>query len=75
VNGILALCVSDTTQESASRVGMRINTSTATRIDNFYLEATSATQTFTVERGINGAAAPHRSESSVSLLNTPFRGV
>ena len=75
VNGILALCVSDTTQESATRVGMRINTSIATRIDNFYLETTSATQTFTVERGINGAAAPHRSASSVALLNTPFRGV
>jgi hypothetical protein len=75
VNGVLALCVSDTTQESASRVGMRINTSIATRIDNFYLETTSATQTFAVERGTNGAAAAHRSGSSVSLLKTPYRGV
>lgn len=74
VNGRMALCVSDTTQESATRVGLRLTTNVP-RLNDFYVEAAGPNQTFRVERGRNGAAAYHKSGASIALNQTPFRGL
>lgn len=74
VNGRLAICVSDTTQESATIVGLRLTTNVP-RLNNFYAASAGFTQTYTVERGINGAASYHRANATVFLNRTPYRGL
>lgn len=74
VNGRLAVCVSDTTQESATIVGLRLTTNVP-RLNNFYAASAGFTQTYTVERGRNGATSYHKSETPVFLNRTPYRGM
>lgn len=74
VNGRLALCVSDTTQESATGVGLRLTTNVP-RLNDFHVIAAGPDQTFTVERGRNGAASYHGSSAEVALNRTPYRGM
>lgn len=74
VNDKLALTVSDTTQQTATRVGMRVSTS-APRFDNFYVQAAQALQDIRVERGYNGAAAAHKSNADIRLYRAPYRGL
>jgi hypothetical protein len=74
VNGRLAVSVSDTTQESATIIGLRLTTNVP-RLNNFYADAFNFTQTYTVERGRNGAASYHKANTSVFLSRTPYRGL
>lgn len=74
VNGRLAVCVSDTTQQSATIIGLRLTTNVP-RLNNFFAVASNFTQTYTVERGRNGAGFYHKSEAPVVLHRTPYRGM
>lgn len=73
-NDKLALTVTDTTNQSATLVGMRLAT-TAPRLDNFALDSASGPQVFTVTRGVNGVTLPHKAGSDVKLYQTPYRGL
>lgn len=74
INDKLAACVSETTNEDLTGVGMR-TTDTAVRFDNFYVQAAQALQDIQVERGYNGAAAAHKSDADVRLYRAPYRGL
>ncbi len=74
-NDRLALCISDTFNESAIRVGMQL-AATTVRLDNFVVIATTPRQTFTVTRGVGpSTGAYHKSESDIALYKTPYRGL
>ena len=74
-NDILALTISTTTNETATRVGMRLTT-TAPRLENFYAEQVQSLQTFTVTRGVGGSTArTHKAGSAVVLYQSPYRGL
>lgn len=74
VNGRLAVCVSDTTQENATIIGLRLTTNVP-RLDNFFAASSGFTQTYTVERGRNGDASYHKAETPILLNRTPYRGL
>lgn len=73
-NDILALCISDATNQTGTQVGMYLTT-TAPRIDNFYVKVFAALQDIQVERGYNAAAAAHKANAQVSLYQSPYRGL
>lgn len=73
-NDRLILCVSRTTNETATRVGMRLAT-TAPRLNDFYFQESGVTQELSVERGYNAAASYHKAGAKVALTNTPYRGM
>ena len=74
VNGRLAVCVSDTTQENATIIGLRLTTNVP-RLNNFHVIASGFTQTYTLERGRNGAASYHKAETPILINRTPYRGI
>ena len=74
INDKLALCISETDNQTLTGVGLR-TTDTAVRFDNFYVQAAQALQDIQVERGYNGAAAAHKSEAPISLYRSPYRGL
>lgn len=74
VNDLLALCVSETDNQTLTQVGMR-TTDTAVRFDNFRFRESALTQELQVERGYNGAAAAHKSQAEVALFDDPRRGL
>lgn len=74
INGILAVCVTDTTQQSATRIGMRTAT-TAPRFNDFSFDPGTGPQTMTVVRGVNGITAPHAAGTAVKLYRPPYRGL
>lgn len=73
-NDKMALCITDTTQMTAGRIGMRLAT-TAPRIDNFYIETSEATQNFTVTRAVNGVSQSHKAGAAIELYQKPYRGL
>lgn len=74
INDKLAICISETDNQSATSVGMRLTT-TVPRLDDFYVQAAQALQDIRVERGHNGAAAAHKSNTDVRLYRAPYRGL
>lgn len=74
VNGALALTVSNTAEQSATRVGMRLAT-TAPRLDNFSLDVAHSAQTLTVTRSVNGVVSSHAAGQDVVLWDRPTRGL
>jgi hypothetical protein len=74
VNGALAICVTETTQQSATRIGLQTAT-TAPRFNDFYFNSATSPQTVQVTRGRNGVSVPHAGESPVVLYRSPYRGV
>ena len=74
VNGALAICVTETTQQSATRIGLQTAT-TAPRFDDFYFNSTTSTQTVQITRGRNGVSVPHEGDTSIALYRAPYRGV
>lgn len=74
VNNRLALTLTDTTNLTATRVGIQTAT-TVPRFNNFTFDPLADPQTFTVVRGVNGVTAPHPSGTPVKLNDTPYRGL
>lgn len=73
VNDVLALCVSDDT-EAGTRVGLQTAVTT-TRFEDFYFNTGDTQQSFVVERGVNGAAAAHKTDAKLTMLRAPYRGL
>lgn len=73
-NGILALCVSETDNETRTQVGLR-TTDTAVRFENFTWIKSEPRQTWTVTRGVNGTSAAHKAGAELVLWKPPYRGL
>lgn len=74
VNDLLVLTVSESTNITGTRVGMR-TTSTVPRFDNFSYSLAASPQTFTVTRSVNGVVSTHTAGAAVSLYNRPYRAL
>lgn len=75
-NGRLALCVSDTFNSTAIRVGMQIGAQTTTRLDNFSWISSNPRQALTITRGVGPTTGVyHKQGAEVKLYQTPYRGL
>jgi F5/8 type C domain-containing protein len=74
INDVLVLTVSETSNSTGTRVGLR-TTSTNPRFDNFSYSQAASPQTFTVTRSVNGVTAAHPAGTAVSLYNRPYRAL
>lgn len=75
INDVLALCVSDTFNESSTLVGMQTDTNSV-RLDNFVWISSTPRQTFTVTRGVGpSTGAYHKAGAEIALYKTPYRGL
>lgn len=74
VDDLLVLCVTETTHQTNTRVGM-MTTSTVPRFDNFTYSFAVSPQTFTVTRAVNGVSSAHAAGTAVSLYNRPYRAL
>lgn len=74
VNDAIALIVTETTNQTNTRVGLRTST-TAPRFDNFTYNFSNGPQTFNVTRSVNGVTATHVAGTPVSLYNKPYRAL
>lgn len=75
VNDVLALCISDTFNESATLVGLQ-TANNDTRFNNFRWISANPDQELTVTRGVGASTAVHhKAGADVALYKTPYRGL
>lgn len=74
IDDLMVLTVTETTNMTATRVGMR-TTSTVPRFDNFSYSLAASPQTFTVTRSVNGVSSYHPAGTPVTLYSRPYRAI
>lgn len=74
VNDKLAICISDTTQMTATRIGLQTD-NTAPRFNDFRFYPGTGPQEITVTRGVNGVTAPLVAGTAIELFRPPYRGL
>jgi hypothetical protein len=74
VDDVMVLCVSETDNQSGTRVGMRTG-SIVPRFNNFTFVDVLSPQSLTVVRGVDGVSAPHQARVPLSLYNRPYRAL
>ena len=74
IDDVMVLCVTETDNQSGTRVGMRTG-SIVPRFNNFTFTDVLSPQTMTVTRGVDGVTAPHQAGSALSLYNRPYRAL
>lgn len=74
IDDVLILTVTETDNQTNTRVGMSLTT-TAPRMNDFSFDPGTGPQEVTVVRGVNGVSPYHPAGTEVKLHQTPYRGL